>query len=77
MRRYLLIRAQQKCPAATYLAFAYFNQGQFTPAQVTSTPDIGEYKYYAMPMLVNYPRGHGPALTRASRRLCVKQEALE
>ena len=50
-------------PLQTYLAFAYFNnQGQFTPAQVTSTPDIGEWSYYSTPMLVRNPRGHGPDL---------------
>ena len=65
-------------PLQSYLAFAYFNgQGQFTAAQVTSTPDIGEWSYYATPMLVRYPRGHGPALTRASRRLCVNKGPLK
>ena len=65
-------------PLQSYLAFAYFNdQGQFTPAQVTSTPDIGEWSYYGTPMLVRNPRGHGPALTRASRRLCVNYGPLE
>ena len=54
-------------PLQSYLAFAYFNQGQFTPAQVTSTPDIGEFSYYETAMLVRYPHGHGPALTTAVR----------
>ena len=65
-------------PPQSYVAFAYFDQqGQFTAAQVTSTPDIGEWSYYSTLMHVQYPRGHGPALTRASRRLCVTRRALE
>ena len=78
VRRHLLIRAQLECPAAIVPRVRLLqDQGQFTPAQVTSTPDIGEWSYYATPMLVRYPRGHGPALTRASRRLCVNKGPLE
>ncbi len=65
-------------PVQAYLAFAYFNErGEFTPAQVTSTPDIGEWRYYQLGMLLRNSPGHGPALTPASRRMCVNRGPLE
>lgn len=65
-------------PPSAYLAFAYVDQqGRFTPASPAAPPDIGEWAYNTTPMTLRYPTGHGPALTRAARRLCVNQGAIE
>lgn len=67
-----------RVPPSVYLAFAYFDpQGRFVPAEVADTPDIGEWVYHSTPMTLQYPAGHGPALSSASRRLCVNQGPLE
>lgn len=65
-------------PPRAYVAFAYFDeQGHFVPAQVTSIPDIGEWSYNTTAMIVHFPAGHGQALTRAARRVCVSAGAFE
>jgi hypothetical protein len=70
-------RRMATVPIRSYLAFAYFDAGRFVPAQVAAIPDIGEWSYQTLPMLVDFPKGHGPALTRAARRLCVNSGPLE
>jgi hypothetical protein len=65
-------------PVRAYLAFAYFDaQGHFVPARVAAIPAIGEWLYNTTAMIVHFPAGHGPALTRATRRLCLNAGPLE
>ncbi len=64
-------------PIPAYLGFAFFDaSGRFTLAQVGEVPDLGQWVYASRYANLRWPRGKGPVLVTASKRLCVHQRPM-